>query len=183
MIAAFTGHRPQGLPWGVDETDERCLAVRYRIRSVICDMVCNGCDTFLSGMALGFDTMAAEQVAFMRDKFQLPIRLVGVPACINHTKGWTENCKARYDYITGCLCDEALKPRAVNPSRECFLERDRELVRRADILMACLNQGQQRGGTAYTVKLALKKGIPVVWINPETAEVSVMGDKTQETLF
>ncbi len=31
----FTGHRPEKLPWGFDETDSRCLALKRRIAGAV----------------------------------------------------------------------------------------------------------------------------------------------------
>ena len=59
---AFTGNRPQKLPWGEDESDYRCIAVKNRIREEIRGAIERGYDTFISGMALGGDTYFAEEV-------------------------------------------------------------------------------------------------------------------------
>ena len=32
MICAFTGHRPEHLPWGSDERDPRCAALKTLLR-------------------------------------------------------------------------------------------------------------------------------------------------------
>ena len=31
----FTGHRPDKLPWGEDETDPRCLALKQRLAAAL----------------------------------------------------------------------------------------------------------------------------------------------------
>ena len=45
---AFTGNRPQKLPWGEDESDYRCIAVKNRIREEIRGAIERGYDTFIS---------------------------------------------------------------------------------------------------------------------------------------
>ncbi len=52
-ICCFTGHRPQSLPWGFDEKDERCLKMKTQLRSEIIKAIENDYTTFISGMALG----------------------------------------------------------------------------------------------------------------------------------
>lgn len=32
---AFTGHRPQSLPFGFNEADERCIALKQKLRDEI----------------------------------------------------------------------------------------------------------------------------------------------------
>ena len=35
LKCAFTGHRPQNLPFRFDETDERCLRLKAELRNLI----------------------------------------------------------------------------------------------------------------------------------------------------
>lgn len=36
---AFTGHRPQSLPFGFNETDERCIALKQMLRAEIIRLI------------------------------------------------------------------------------------------------------------------------------------------------
>lgn len=56
--ACFTGHRPQKLPWKFNENDERCLKMKKTLRIEIENAINRGYDTFLCGMAIGFDMIA-----------------------------------------------------------------------------------------------------------------------------
>lgn len=53
---------------------------------------------------------------------------------------------------------EAIKPKSFD--RLCLLRRDREIVDRADKLVAFKARSSKTHGTDYTYSLALKKGIP-----------------------
>lgn len=57
---------------------------------------------------------------------------------------------------------------AEKPRRAAHLDQSRFLVRWADVLVALWNgePAQGAGGTADAVRLALAKGVPVVWIDP-----------------
>ena len=55
MICAFTGHRPEHLPWGRDEDDPRCRALKILLRRTVQQVYDRGFRTFLCGMAMGFD--------------------------------------------------------------------------------------------------------------------------------
>ena len=60
---AFTGHRPQSLPFGFDESDKRCTSLKSVMRDQIVALIENeGVRHFITGMALGVDMYAAEIV-------------------------------------------------------------------------------------------------------------------------
>ena len=70
LKCAFTGHRPQNLPFRFDETDERCLRLKVELRKLIVQMIEQKNVThFISGMALGIDTYAAEMVLDLKSYF------------------------------------------------------------------------------------------------------------------
>ena len=60
MVCTFTGHRPEHLPWGRDEDDPRCRALKILLRRTVQQVYDRGFRTFLCGMAMGFDLAAAE---------------------------------------------------------------------------------------------------------------------------
>ena len=51
----FTGHRVQKLPWCSNESDERCVKMKETLRKELEKAIMKGYNTFLCGMALGFD--------------------------------------------------------------------------------------------------------------------------------
>ena len=55
MICAFTGHRPERLPWGRNEDDARCAALKMLLRRTVQEVYDRGFHTFLCGMARGCD--------------------------------------------------------------------------------------------------------------------------------
>lgn len=70
LKCAFTGHRPQNLPFRFNETDERCLRLKAELRKLIVQMIEQKNVThFISGMALGIDTYAAEIVLDLKSQF------------------------------------------------------------------------------------------------------------------
>ena len=48
---AFTGHRPQSLPFGFNESDERCIALKQTLRAEIM-ILSRLVDTFISRISL-----------------------------------------------------------------------------------------------------------------------------------
>ena len=51
----FTGHRPDKLPWGTDERDLRCLALKVALAAALDRAYEAGIRHFLCGMARGCD--------------------------------------------------------------------------------------------------------------------------------
>ena len=62
----FTGHRPEKLPWGSDETDPRCAALKQKIRDAVESAYDGGMRHFICGMARGCDFYFAEAVVTLR---------------------------------------------------------------------------------------------------------------------
>lgn len=68
---AFTGHRPQSLPFGFNESDERCIALKQTLRAEIIRLIeQEGVTHFISGMALGVDIYAAEIVLGLKSNYE-----------------------------------------------------------------------------------------------------------------
>ena len=55
---AFTGHRPESLPFGENENDPRCIRLREMLLTEITDRVKAGYDTFYTGCARGLDIVS-----------------------------------------------------------------------------------------------------------------------------
>ena len=95
---AFTGHRPKKLPWGYNETDVRCVALKTALERQIRSLVQEGVMDFLSGMAEGVDLLAAEIVLYLRSEYP-SVKL----HCILPYKGqeteWSAASQARYHAI------------------------------------------------------------------------------------
>ena len=66
MVCTFTGHRPERLPWGSDESDARCAALRTLIQRAVTQACADGFDAFLCGMARGCDMYFAEAPAVIQ---------------------------------------------------------------------------------------------------------------------
>ena len=77
QTCCFTGHRPQSFPWKYNEADPRCLLLKFRLkRQIIQAVKQDGVRHFLTGMALGVDTWAAEIVLSLRKRWSLTLEAV-----------------------------------------------------------------------------------------------------------
>ena len=160
---AFTGHRPRKFPWRYDETDERCVKLKEALAEQIEKLVADGFMDFLSGMAEGVDTWAAEIVLALR-KQNPTLKLHCILPCREQADKWSNSARERYRVIL----EQADSIVYVNQvyRKNCMLERNRFLVNHADLLLAVYN-GEQRGGTAATVRSARKQSKEIVILDPD----------------
>ncbi len=160
---AFTGHRPKKFPWGYNETDARCVALKKALAEEITKLVDAGYTDFFSGMAEGTDAWAAMAVLALKEK-NPALRLHCVLPCEGQAEGWSASARERYFSILE-QADEIVYVRR-EYSKGCMLERNRYLVDHTACLLAVYN-GEQRGGTAMTVRYARKLGREIILLSPQ----------------
>jgi uncharacterized phage-like protein YoqJ len=155
--ACFTGKRTQSLPWKDNEQDARCAALKGRIAETVLEAVSQGYTRFLTGMALGVDTYAAECVLCLKKEYPFLILEAAVP-CANQHEKWREADQARYLRILG-QCDKVhcLQER-YTPS--CMMARNRYMVDRSSLLIAVYDGSG--GGTGRTISYAKRAGCRVL---------------------
>ena len=158
---AFTGYRPQKMPFGFDEADLRCVRFKRRLREVIEALVAEGYAHFLSGGAMGMDMYAAEIVLELRERYPW-ITLEMVSPFDGQASRWAPELQARRQR----LFEEAdvVTVTGREYTKACMFRRNRYLVDNADLLLAAWDG--QPGGTAMTCGYAREVGIPVSTIPP-----------------
>ena len=91
----FTGHRPIKLPWGLNESDPRCVKLKNDLRSALLQAYVQGYRHFICGMALGCDTYFAETVLDLKSEFS-DITLEAAVPCDNQAEKWNRKQKEIY---------------------------------------------------------------------------------------
>lgn len=164
---AFTGHRPQSLPFGFNETDERCVALKKIIREHIIKLIENeGVTHFISGMAIGIDMFAAEIVLGLKASYP-GITLESAIPCESQADKWTEEQRDRYFDIASKCDKETLLQTRYTP--DCMHKRNRYMVDQADYIIAVWDG--RPSGTGKTVQYAQRQGKSIKVINPKTLVV------------
>ena len=154
-ICCFTGHRPDKLPWGADETDPRCRRLKERIAQAVEDIYVAGYRRFISGMARGSDLYFAEAVLELRE-WHGDAELECARPCETQADGWPARERERYvSILDRCNIETMVQHRY---DRACMLRRNRYMVDRSSRLIAVYN-GVPRGGTYQTMLYAMKKGL------------------------
>lgn len=161
---AFTGHRPQKFPWKRDESDPRCIKLKEALKAQIIRLAQDGVTDFLSGMAEGVDTWAAQAVLDLRIENPV-IRLHCILPCKGQADKWEPSSREQYRSILKQADSIIYVHRGY--CKNCMLERDRFLVAHAGRLLAVYN-GEQRSGTAATIHYARKAGREIWILDPAT---------------
>ena len=161
-VCCFTGHRSQKLPWGFNEQDERCLKMKEELYLEIEKSINEGYGTFLCGMALGFDTICAETVLQLKEKYKF-IKLIGALPCKNQDFKWNTEQKKRYSNLLNQLDDIRCIYEEYNGA-ECMLERNNYMVNNSSKMIALFNG--LPGGTKKTIEYAQEQGLKIVIIKP-----------------
>ena len=133
---AFTGHRT------LDKDFSQKLLKKY-----VLALIDDGVEIFYTGMAMGFDLIAAETVLSCKKKFP-NVRLIACIPYYGQERRFSEKDKDRYAAILKKVDEKVLL--STEYKKSCFLERNRYMCDRADVLVAYLRK--EEGGTAYTVR-------------------------------
>lgn len=143
MIVAATGHRDVSVNY---EAAKRGLNSFLKLsRSNIVYAI--------SGMAAGWDTTFARACLYYEIPLHLYIPFRGQKPTSEH---YEEICEKAASLI---YCADYYHKR-------CFLDRDDEMVKAANLFLAFLSPSVHKGGTFYTVNKAKRAGLPIInfWI-------------------
>lgn len=151
----FTGHRPDKLPWGNNEADPRCLALKTQLKEAVERAYAAGFRHFIAGMARGADLYFAEAVLALRVVYG-DITLEAARPFKGQSDTWPLPDKRRYAKILE-LCDyETLVQSEYD--RACMMRRNRYMADRSSRIIA-IYDGVPEGGTAQTLAYALRQGL------------------------
>ena len=160
---AFTGYRPQKLPFGYNEEDPRCVEYKERLQQTIEELIGKGYAHFISSGMMGMDQLAAEIVVELKEKYPW-IVLEMVSPFDDQAAKWPVTYRMRLAYLYG----EADIVTAISHkyTKGCMFQRNRYLVDHADLVLAAYDG--QPGGTAMTCGYAEEMGVPVMRIMPKS---------------
>ena len=148
---SFTGHRT--LPEDTSKLSEYLYEKSEEaIKSGVTDLYFGG--------AYGWDQFSFLVVLKLREKYP-HIRLNLILPCSNNeqTENWSEKDKAEFRRILSLA--DSLEYTSEHYFNGCMKLRNARLVEYADICFCYLDPKRQRSGTAQTVRMAQKKGIPI----------------------
>lgn len=141
----FTGHR------SVLKNKEQ--EVRQQVRGKIRLLFSLGFRKFVSGMALGFDMLAAEEVIKLKEELK-GVQLVAVVPYRGQSERW-----APYQRILNEVDEEIVLSEVYYNG--CLLKRNDYMLAHASGIIAYYD-GKTRGGTFYTCRKARLKGLDII---------------------
>ena len=166
----FTGHRH------IDR--ERIPEIRRRLKAAISRCYEQGCRWFICGGALGFDTLAAEEVLAFRDGHPDTGLFLAIP-CANQSSYWSASDRRRYEAIR----DSADEELVLAPSyfKGCMHVRNRFMVRHSAFCICYLKQFE--GGTGYTVRYALSVSREVINLYEDASSSALLKEQLWNCTF
>jgi uncharacterized phage-like protein YoqJ len=166
IACAFTGHRPSKLPWGTNESDERCAKVKDALYDAIYGAYLIGKRHFICGMAAGCDIYFGEAVVRFRENHS-DVTLEAAIPCSTQASKWGAEQSRRYGDLLSACDKKTVIQEVYTP--DCPMRRNRYMVDHASLLIACYNGSP--GGTRNTILYAMRSGVEIMEIAPALIEV------------
>lgn len=156
----FTGYRPQKFPFSLENENNELSELIHWLEVSIYKLIKLGCKTFYSGMAMGFDILAAEAVLKLREHFPDVSLICAIPFPTQSAK-YNDNWKDRYDDIISQCNDIVVVCDRYSP--DCFQQRNKYMVNHSDCVLTWYNG--KPSGTRNTLVYAQKLGKTLININ------------------
>lgn len=158
---SFTGHRPEKLPWGQNEADPRCTALKQKLRDAVVTAYEAGFCHFICGMARGSDFYFADTVLALRKKHP-EITLEAAIPCAEQCAAWTWEQRSRWERIVAQCDRKTVLQEHYTPG--CMIRRNHYMVDHSALVIAVYDGTS--GGTRRTLEYAIRQKIPFVDIDP-----------------
>ena len=158
----FSGYRPSKFPFKLNNEDIDFQILKRRLFTTIENLIEDGCRVFYSGMAKGFDIIAAEAVLYFKQKLG-DIKLICAVPFENQEITFSSDWKNRYNSILQS-CDEVIVL-SKDYHNGCYQNRNKFMVDNSDYVVTWYDG--KLGGTRNTLKYAQKKKRYIVNINTE----------------
>ena len=162
MSVCFSGYRPEKLPWGGDESDPRCAALKKRLYDAAESACAQGYRHFISGMAQGGDLIFCEAVLKQKERHPDIVLEAAIPFA-GQADRWSKVQQERYRRLLAQCDMETLVQQNYTPG--CMMRRNRYMVDRSNRLIA-LFDGNPGGGTCNTLLYAIREALEVIQLDP-----------------
>ena len=135
LTCCFSGHRQ------IPETPEELLTLSSATLGAVSELAAQGYDLFLSGGAIGFDTLAAAAVIYLGQTVFPNIRLKLCLPFRGHCRRWDPFHQQRFSYILENASDYEYISERYFPG--CYHIRNEVMVRASDTVLLYYNGGRK----------------------------------------
>ena len=155
LKCCFTGYRPSKFPFSMDREDAEYKKFENSLIEEMLSLINQDCYVFYTGMAMGFDIIAAEIVLLLKKAYpDFPIRLVCVVPFEGQGDSFTAYWKERYyNVINNCDEKVIISDRYFSG---CYQKRNVFMVDNSDCVLTWYDG--KPGGTRNTLDYAASKG-------------------------
>ncbi len=156
---AFTGNRDLSSPSGLSGTQLNCAICNKLYKLLEKEHLENGITTYLSGVAIGYDTLAAMVVLELKRKYP-SISLIAVIPFEGQDAKFKPDQRQQYSEILK-QADHSI---IINPngySNEAYHQRNDFLIANSTRMYGYHN-GKPRSGTGSTMRKAGERGVEVI---------------------
>lgn len=166
----FTGYRPQKFGFKMSFNDPLYVKFENLLTEWIIKLINEECRIFYTGMAMGFDIIAAENVALLKKaRPELGIKLICVIPFLGQEEGFDTFWRAKYDAIMAQADEKILLSDQYYSG--CYQVRNKFMVDNSDFVLTWYDG--KAGGTRNTLNYAVKQGKQVLNINDECEDFAV----------
>lgn len=169
-VLAFTGLRPQKLPFGFDAEHPRYAELTAKIKAHLSALIQKqNIRHVISGMALGSDLLCMEVSVELKRELYPNLLIEAALPCRKQESLWKAEQQQRYkDLLNLCdiihLCSN--RPYFCG----CMAIRNQYMVDNADYVYAVWD-GTQPGGTQQTIEYARQQSKRIIILNPVNLEL------------
>jgi uncharacterized phage-like protein YoqJ len=165
--ASFTGHR------SIKRTDISQL--QKELDATISGLIGKGVLFFMSGGAVGFDTLAANAALKAREH-NPSVKLILALPCTNQDSRWREADKQAYRHLLD-NADEIIYVSEQPYFDGCMAQRNLYLIEHSSVCIAYMTHG--RSGTSQTVRMARERGLTITNLAEHMRGEKIMVDFEQ----
>ena len=159
QCCAVIGQSPMRFPWGFDEEDDGCKALKLDLMQKIMELRVQGVSRFAIVADFGIGLYAGEIINILRETDSDLMLFVVTPHEEWATK-WAPYLRDRYfDLLIKCSIMETVSPRK---TPDCEREAYRKILDYSDMVLAVYDPDTARGDAVdYAMEYALQRGLPV----------------------
>lgn len=159
----FSGYRPSKFPFKLNSDDLDFEIFEKHLYTTLNFLIDDGCRIFYTGMAMGFDILAAETVLYFKTKIPY-IKLVCVVPFENQQNSYPPEWKERYEGILKYSDETVVLSKDYHNG--CYHNRNKYMVDNSDYVVTWYDG--KPGGTRNTLLYAKKKLRTVINLNTDS---------------